>query len=238
MPPNQYVKLKQIEQGAAIEAMLATPLAEEIVRGATAPSGTPPANAKLYVNTTSSTVTHYANTAGTAWVVLATPVSILPATAAPIADNQVDTTIRIAGVGTSVKYAREDHKHSIRRQVAPAAPTFTAIGTGLVITSQTARTTVTDEESVTYFYAVNITQTASSSWNYWAIPNLAGFQAPIVSMGGTYRSAGAETGQPPAPYMGCEASAYNNANIFVGTGGTRPTAKTVLVNFSVKYIRT
>lgn len=112
------------------------------------------------------------------------PIPAIPvaATTAPVPDNEIDTAIRTAQVGTSDLYARADHNHAIVRQTAPASPVLTFSGSnGSAMSSQLVlgipRTT---EEWVAYHFRAIVRIEAGSGWNIIRVPSLAGFQLPII----------------------------------------------------------
>lgn len=163
----------------------------------------------------------------------------MPATALPIADNEVDTAIRTGIVGTSTLYARQDHNHPIRRQTAPAQPVITVGGTGFVLVGTTLNGTVTDEESVTYFMTLQVTQTVSNAWNFFTVPNIAGFQRAEVVPTACYRYTGnpnAAGSWTNAPSMAMEWSYYQNGTGYMNTPN-RTQATGYYISFSVRYVR-
>lgn len=164
---------------------------------------------------------------------------------APIADNEADTAIRTGTPGVAVLAARADHNHPIRRQVAPAQPTITIGGTGFVLVNTSLNATVTDEESVTFFMTLQVTQTAVNSWNFFTVPNIAGFQRPEVVPTGSYRYTGNPTNDTTAPIdqtmvnapsMNMEWSYYFNGTGYLNVPN-RTQATGYYISFKVKYTR-
>jgi len=169
----------------------------------------------------------------------------LPSTVIPIADNEVDTAIRTGIVGTSLQYARADHNHPIRRQAIPAQPVVTVGGTGFVLVGTTLNGTVSDEESVTFFMTIQVTQTVSNAWNFFSIPNIAGFQRAEVTPTASYRYTGNPLNDttnpidqmyPNAPTMNMEWSYYFNGTGYMNVPN-RTQATGYYLSFSVKYTR-
>lgn len=169
----------------------------------------------------------------------------MPATAVPIADNEVDTAIRTGLVGVSPLYARQDHNHPIRRQTIPAQPVITVGGTGFVLVSTTLNGTTSDEESVTFFMTLQVTQTVSNSWNFFTVPNIAGFQRAEVTPTGSYRYQGnpVNDATPPIdqtmvapPSMMMEWSYYFNGTAYMNVPN-RTQATGYYISFSVRYVR-
>ena len=171
--------------------------------------------------------------------------AVLPATATPIADNEVDTSIRTGIVGTSLLYARQDHNHPIRRQVAPVAPVPVIGGTGFVLVNTFTNWTTSDEESVTFAMTLQVTQTIGNAWNFFTIPNIAGFQRAQVTPTASYRYSGnpvndttapIDQQMPNAPTMAMEWSVYFNGTCYMNVPN-RTQATAYYISFVVKYIR-
>ena len=146
-------------------------------------------------------------------LVLPLPPTVNPANNTPVPDN-LGNNPRSASIGTSLLYARQDHKHQILRQTIPADP---ALLYGLTNGSTAPQTIVldrwSDEETVTYAYRVRMDIQAGNGWNYIIVPNLVGFQRPQITIEGTYRNTGNpqrddgalntnDGAMPTAPYMG------------------------------------
>lgn len=173
------------------------------------------------------------------------PLSSLLSNSVPIADNEVDTAIRTGLVGTSLLFARADHNHPIRRQVAPAQPVITVGGTGFVLVNTFNNGTVTDEESVTFYLTLQVTQTAVNSWNFFTVPNIAGFQRAEVHPTACYRYTGNPTNDtvlpidqtmPNPPTMMMEWSYYFNGTAYMNVPN-RTQATGYYISFSVRYVR-
>lgn len=167
------------------------------------------------------------------------------ATAIPIADNEVDTAIRTGIVGTSLLAARQDHNHPIRRQVAPTAPVITVGGTGFTLLQTLSNGTTTDEESVTFFITLQVTQTISNAWNFFTVPNIAGYQRAEVTPTGSYRYTGNPTNDTTAPIdqtmvnapsMNMEWSYYFNGTGYMNVPN-RTGATGYYISLKVKYVR-
>lgn len=162
-----------------------------------------------------------------------------PATNLPIADNEADASTRTGIVGTSLRYAREDHNHPIRRQGNPAAISATLTGSiSLTAGGSLAGTFIaSDEEAVYYRFNMDLTVANVAGAKSITIPSIAGFQPPIFVTAGTYRLY-TKTGFPPQPFMGHEINAgYAGTNIaylsYNAAGGTGR----VIVTLVIKYIR-
>ena len=173
------------------------------------------------------------------------PLSSLLSNSVPIADNEVDTAIRTGLVGTSLLFARADHNHPIRRQVAPAAPIITVGGTGFVLVNQALDYAVTDEESVTFGITMQVTQTAVNSWSFFTVPNIAGFQRVEVKPTGSYRYTGNPTNDTtapidqtmiPAPSMMMEWSYYFNGTGYLNTPN-HTQATGYYISLTARYVR-
>lgn len=177
-----------------------------------------------------------------------TPLAVsipLPANTLPIADNEVDTAIRAGIIGVSTRYARADHNHPIRRQVAPTAPVPVIGGTGFVLVGTTLNWTTSDEESVTFGMTLRVTQTIGNAWNFFTIPNIAGFQRAQVTPTASYRYSGnpvndttapIDQQMPNAPTMAMEWSVYFNGTCYMNVPN-RTQATGYYISFVVKYIR-
>ena len=181
---------------------------------------------------------------------VALPVSsVLPATLAPVADNESDANIRTGLVGTSTKYAREDHNHPIRRQGNPGTPTITGGGSGGSIQQTILLDTWSTEESYSYRFRVLVNMTAGTSWYYIQLPGIGGFQQPKIGAIGTYRStsntpqndsptgAGSNGAAPYGPFMGCEAHHWSSTNRIYQGYNRRETNYQIYIEFTVDYFR-
>lgn len=171
---------------------------------------------------------------------VARPEPVLPATELPIADNEQDDAIRTGAVGTSELYAREDHNHPIVRQTMPADPelTFNA-ATDSVLNAVIVQDRWSDEESVTYAFRADVNVSAATGWNWIAIPNLAGYQRPQITIEGTYRNSGNPSAfVPRAPYMGQEANHWSSLQrVYIGQYNQKDAAARYFVAITVKYTR-
>ena len=166
-----------------------------------------------------------------------------PATALPVADNEVDTAIRTGIVGVSAKYAREDHNHPIKRQTMPADPVLTFTGaTGSEMTASVVLDRWSTEETVTYAYRCLVNSAGGvNGWDVIRVPNLTGFQRPQITIEGTYRQAGTpNTGMSPAYYMGNEANHWSSTQgVYIGNylATHKPVACRRYVTITVQYTR-
>ena len=158
----------------------------------------------------------------------------------PIADNEVDTSIRTGTPGTSAEVSRSDHNHPIRRQTLIAHPTLTyflSAGSTAPQTSNLDRWS--DEESLIFEYRVRIDASASTGWNGITVPVLAGFQQPIIQVTSTYRNTGnPQASMPRAPFMGGEANHWSSTRrVYVGPYNQKTGTGRYYVTLQVKYIR-
>lgn len=170
----------------------------------------------------------------------AVPTVPSPANAVPVADNESDVALRTGLVGSSTDYAREDHNHPVRRQVAPARPTLTFTGTaGSSMPQVTNLDTWTDEESVEFAWRCRCDLDALTGWNYITVPNIAGFQRPKITVEGTYRNTGNPSPtQPRAPYMGNEANHWSSTQrVYIGQYNQKTGTGRYYVSLTVKYVR-
>lgn len=166
----------------------------------------------------------------------------VPATLTPVPDNEGNTTatLRTGIVGASLKYAREDHNHPVRKQVAPIAPTLVFQGaSGSTMPQSLVLDTWTDEESVTYAYRIRVDLSANTGWNVISIPAMIDFQRPQITIEGTYRNTGnPSTTQPRAPYMGCEANHWSSTQrIYIGQYNQKVSTGRYYVAITVRYVR-
>jgi len=163
--------------------------------------------------------------------------SVTPSNVIPIADNEADAAIRTGIAGISLLYSRADHNHPIRRQAIPTQPVITVNGTGLVLINTFLNGTVSDEESVTFYMTIQVSQTISNAWNYFIIPNIAGFQRAEIYNTGSYRITGVpNTGYAPANSMNMEWSVYFNGTCYLNLPN-RTQATQYYLSFAVKYTR-
>lgn len=148
-----------------------------------------------------------------------------------------------ASAGTSTDYARADHNHPIVRQARPTDPVPAYSGGGSM-TQNIVTDFWSDEESIEYAWRARVV-TSAAGWDFITIPNLAGFQRPIITIEGTYRQTGnpnedngARGAMPDAPYMGQEAAHWSSTQrIYIGQFNDKPTASTMFVMYRAKYIR-
>lgn len=175
------------------------------------------------------------------------PAAVLPATTAPIPDNEVDTAIRTGQVGTSTLYARADHNHPIRRQANPGDPVITV--SGGTLNQSIILDRFSDEESYSYRFRVLVSQTAGTGWAFITIPTKAGFQQPMFSEVNGYRSQSIapqddDTGNsngfgasPRGPYMGENPVHWSSTNRLYLPYFRRDNAFVTYVGFVVTYVR-
>lgn len=165
----------------------------------------------------------------------------------PVADNELDTAIRTGSAWVSELAARCDHNHPIVRQANPWDPVITAAWP-LTIGSQNVIRRWSDEESYEFGIRVNVTTTTDNWWARLIIPNISGFQRPIISGIGSYRYSGAYdsdgTGNlnnqsvPQAPRMWQEINHYLfTQQIYIGRISDKESDARRWINFNVKYIR-
>lgn len=176
-----------------------------------------------------------------------TPITIvqpLPATAIPIADNELDTAIRTGQVGASLLYARQDHNHPIKRQAMPTDPALTFVGAaGSSMSQSIVLDRWSDEESVTFATrSLVLSAGGVTGWDYISIPNIAGFQRPQITIEGTYRYSGTPSDQfPRAQYMGNEANHWSSTQrVYISCypAASKPVAARRYVAITIKYTRT
>lgn len=156
---------------------------------------------------------------------------------------------RTGDAGNSDEFARCNHKHPIVRIPNPGDPVITITGPG-TIGSQAVLRRWSDEESYEYGIRVNVLTTTANGWVFLTIPNIAGFQRPIISGIGSYRYGGNYDNQPVNGAQGNQGSAPNAAwmgqelnsylftqRIYIGRVSGKETEARWWVNFNVKYIR-
>lgn len=122
------------------------------------------------------------------------------------------------------------------RLQAEVTPPVLVVNLGTLISgSLTGAFSRSTDNSVIYsfFFGYNLT---TSGWKTITLPNIAGYQAPVVISCGTYRNSGTPTGFPPAPFMGQEINPHYGAGGtgYWGTPNTIP-ATTVYFNYIVEY---
>lgn len=131
------------------------------------------------------------------------------------------------------------------RLAIPTAPVITVGGTGFVKVSQTTNWSTSDHKNVYFGLTMQVTQTASNAWNFFTVPNIAGFQRAQVTPTASYRYTGNplndSVGQidqvmPPPPFMGIEWSAYFNGTCYMNVPN-RTQAVGYYISLIVKYIK-
>lgn len=180
---------------------------------------------------------------------------VLPQTSAGTleSDNNesVGSWIRAGNVGTSLRYAREDHQHPIVRIPNPGDPIVTLTGTA-TLNAQVILDRESTEEWYAYKIRVHVTNTlAGSNWVYVTIPTIAGFQQPMITGIGNYRNstsqlqdddnsgAGGEGASPRGPYMGKEWHEWSSTSrLYFGYFRRDNALQSNYLEFWVKYIRT
>lgn len=168
----------------------------------------------------------------------------------PIADNNVDSALRQASVGSSTSAARADHVHPIRRQANPGDPSVTVGGTGITLNSVIILDRWSDEESFAYRVRALVSISAGTGWGYVNVPTKAGFQQPQITAVGTYRTnsttpqrdnSGGTSGDgaaPIGPFMGAEAHHWSSTNRIYNGYYRRDNGYSMYIEFTVRYVRT
>lgn len=168
-----------------------------------------------------------------------------PATAAPLASQDGCPGLRAANVGTSLDYARADHRHPITRLPNPGdvLPTF-AGSAGAVMNLAQILDRWSDEESYAWMWRCRVVTNGANGWDIITVPTLPGFQQPQITLEGTYRQIGnpnADDGvrgaMPDAPYMGMEAAHWSSTRrIYIAQFNDKPTPATYWVHIRARYI--
>jgi len=157
-------------------------------------------------------------------------------------------THRRGYLGTDEKVSRCDHVHERRRiDPTPLTPTITVAG------SLTSSQTLTldrwsDDTWIEYAFRVRVNADIGVGWGYIVIPNIGGFQRPIIDLEGTYRNASTapqideNSGQggvgaaPRGPYMGQEYHHWSSTQRLYQGFYRRDNAVQHWVDFRVKYV--
>ena len=156
----------------------------------------------------------------------------------PIADNEVDTLIRTGLAGTSGDVSRADHNHPIRRQGNPGTPTPVLSGPATETLAQFRRFRST-EEWVRFSWRMRFTTTTANGWVIYAIPNIGGFQPPILSCHGNYEQTGSQDseGIQTARMGGNGVDWADIGRLYYGQFSGKETAETWWPNIHATYIR-
>lgn len=179
-------------------------------------------------------------------------ITIMPpppaANASPLADNRADTDLRAAVIGTSTDYAREDHKHPIRRQANPGDPVVTFSGNGVMDQAIVIRRW-SDEETYYYRFRCRVAIPDGIGWQRLIVPLIGGFQYPRFVNFSQYRYSlnppqvdensgnGANGAMPRGQIMTGEAHNWSGSNqIYIGAY-RRDNPFNAYVEFTVAYTR-
>lgn len=105
-----------------------------------------------------------------------------------------------------------------------------------------------EQEAYEYAYRTLCSQDPGIGWGYLQIPSIAGFQPPIITVEGTYRSAstsvqrdnqggdGGDGASPRGPFMGQEAHHWSSTQrIYLGYY-RRDNAYSIYIDYRMRYI--
>lgn len=167
-----------------------------------------------------------------------------PSTSVPIADNELDNSLRTGIVGTSLLYARADHNHPIQRQSNPGDPIIT-VGGNFELQANLILDRWSDEESYSYAFRTLVNQPAGTGWGWINIPNIAGFQRPRITGIGSYRFAstaiqdddGSFGASPRGPFMSKEVHHWSSTQRLYGSYFRRDNDFRAYIEYVVEYIR-
>jgi len=167
----------------------------------------------------------------------------------PIPDNEVDTAIRAGQAGTSAQVSRADHNHPIRRQGNPGDPVLTA-GGNLTLQQSIITDRWSTEETYKYEFRVLTQQAAGTGWGFVTVPNIAGFQRPVITAAGagyqfssvptqidTPVGAGGVGATPRGPAMNQELKHWSSTQRLYGPYFRRDNEHRAYTSFTVEYIR-
>lgn len=130
---------------------------------------------------------------------------------------------------------------------APLEPVIVFTGTGTL--SQNLRLdSWSDDKWVEYAFRARVQQDAGTGWGFLTIPNIAGFQRPIITVDGTYRvgstavqidepsGQGGDGASPRGPFMGQEAHHWSSTQrIYMGYF-RRDNPLDMYIDYRVKYV--
>ena len=131
--------------------------------------------------------------------------------------------------GEDVEASRCDHVHERRRiNPTPLEPTVAYAGQG-TLAQNIVLDRWSDDNWIEFAWRARVEMTAGTGWGYITVPNIAGFQRPIITLEGTYRSQsttpqedepggqGGDGAAPRGPYMGQEAHHWSSTQrIYIG----------------------
>lgn len=153
------------------------------------------------------------------------------------------------GVDTDV--ARCDHTHDHRRiNPTPLTPVPTFSGTG-TMPANIVLDRWSDDHEVEFAWRAQVTQPAGAGWGFITIPNIAGFQRPIITLEGTYRppstaiqidtdvinNQGNVGAGPRGPYMGQEAHHWSSTQrIYIGYYRRDNPITSMYIDYRARYI--
>ena len=169
----------------------------------------------------------------------------------PIPDNEADTDIRTAQIGTTWEYADAWHNHAIVRQSNPWDPVLTYVWDTwwALVWTPVILDRWSDEESYSYRIRVLWDYGEWVWWNYIRVPTKAWFQQPKILDIGTYRTTSNapqedwpqwnwwDWATPRWPYMWKEAHHWSSTNIIYHWIYRRDNAYRMYTEFTIKYIR-
>lgn len=148
-------------------------------------------------------------------------------------------------------YARlVEQAYNPARVANPGDPVVTFAGVGTLLQNIVLDRWSTAEMHEWAFRA-RVSQDAGTGWGFLQIPNIAGFQRPIITVEGTYRnpstvvqndepgSQGGDGASPRGPYMGQEAHHWSSTQrIYLGYFRRDNDITSMYIDYRVKYICT
>lgn len=159
---------------------------------------------------------------------------------------------RVGDAGTSEEFSRCDHKHPIVRIPNPGDPIIGYTSpSGSTISAQLILDRWSTEEWYAYKYRVQVSNMQpGNNWSFLTIPNIAGFQRPIITGIGNYRNGsgmpqnddnsgnGGSGAAPRGPYMGKEWHEWSSTQrLYFGYFRRDNVLGNQFVEFVVKYVR-
>jgi len=153
--------------------------------------------------------------------------------------------------GEDTDASRCDHVHECRRiNPTPLEPAITYAGVG-TLEQNIILDRWSDDKWVEYSWRALVGQDAGTGWGYLVVPNLAGFQRPIITVEGTYRfqstavqedgsantnNQSTEGAGPRGPFMGQEAHHWSSTQrIYMGYF-RRDNPHRTYVDYRAKYV--
>jgi len=124
------------------------------------------------------------------------------------------------------------------RLANPGTPTPVLVGPATETLSQLRRFR-SDFNSVTYSWRMRFTATTANGWVYYTVPQIAGFQFPLILSADVYQQTG---GQDATEIQNADMNNTGNdwadiGRVYIGQNSGKDTEETKWLNLKVQYIK-